>query len=117
MYYFAKVESDNKVSEVIVVSESDCGGLQFPESETVGQDFLASLGKFGAWVQSSPNGEFRKYFASVGGEYVLSADVFTQPQPYPSWTLDSDYEWQAPIPKPDADGFWYWNETAQEWQR
>lgn len=117
MLHFAKIESDNKVSEVIVVAESDCGNLQFPESEQVGQGFLASLGKGGVWLQTSRTGEFRKYLASIGGEYIPSADVFTQPKPYPSWVLDSDYEWQAPVDKPDQDGFWFWDEASQQWVR
>jgi hypothetical protein len=117
MFCFAKVESDQTISEVIVVAQSDCGNFQFPESESAGQSFLGSLGKGGMWLQSSPTGEFRKYPASIGGQYIVSADVFTCPQPYPSWILNSDYEWQAPTPKPDADGSWFWNETAQEWQR
>ena len=117
MFYFAKVESDNKISEVIVVAESDCGNLQFPASEAFGQSFLASLGKGGLWLQSAPSGEFRKHPASIGGQYIAGADVFTYPQPYQSWQLDADNEWQAPTPKPDADGSWFWNETAQEWQR
>lgn len=117
MFCFAKVESDQTVSEVIVVAESDCGNSQFPASETVGQSFLASLGKGGLWLQASPSSEYRKNFASVGCKYISDADVFTQPKPYPSWVLDSGYEWQAPTPKPDADGFWSWNETEQKWQR
>ena len=117
MYYFAKVESDQIVSEVIVVAESDCGNSQFPESETVGQSFLASLGKSGFWLQSSPSGKFRKYPASIGGQYIASVDMFTQPQPYPSWTLNSEHEWQAPTAKPDEDGIWVWNETSLKWER
>lgn len=117
MFYFAKVESDNTISEVIVVAESDCGFLQFPESEEVGQTFLTSLGKDGLWLQTSLEREFRGNPASINGRYVAEADVFTAPQPYPSWILDSDYEWQAPVAKPDEDGFWVWNETDQQWER
>ena len=117
MFYFAKVESDQTISEVVVVAENDCGSLQFPESESFGQSFLASLGMVGVWLQSSLTGEFRKHPASIGGQYIASADIFTQPQPYQSWTLNADHEWQAPTPKPDADGCWFWDETAQEWQR
>lgn len=117
MFCFAKVESNQTISEVIVVAESDCGSLQFPESETVGQDFLASLGKSGVWLQSSPTGEFRKYPASIGGEYISSVDIFTHPKPYPSWILDSTHEWQAPVSKPSENGWWEWNEAEQKWQR
>lgn len=117
MLYFAKVEPDSTVSEVIIVAETDCSGMGFPDSEPIGRAFLSSLGKTGEWVQTSPTGQFRKYGASVGCQYIASADVFTQPKPYSSWVLDSNYEWQAPVSKPDADGFWYWDEATQQWVR
>ncbi len=48
MAHFAKVEN-SVVQNVIVVSNTDCGGLAFPESEPVGQAFLASLGIEVTW--------------------------------------------------------------------
>ena len=38
---------------------------------------------------------------------------FIAPQPYPSWTLDSNFDWQPPTPKPDGD--YYWDEDTQTW--
>lgn len=38
---------------------------------------------------------------------------FIAPQPYASWTLDSNYDWQPPTPKPDGD--YYWSEEELEW--
>ena len=38
---------------------------------------------------------------------------FIAPQPYPSWTLDSNYDWQAPKSKPD--GAYYWDEDLKDW--
>jgi hypothetical protein len=38
---------------------------------------------------------------------------FIAPQPYPSWTLDSNFDWQPPTPKPDGD--YYWNEKTISW--
>jgi len=36
-------------------------------------------------------------------------------QPFPSWTLDSNYDWQAPTERP-ADGKDYeWDEANQVW--
>lgn len=35
------------------------------------------------------------------------------PQPYPSWTLDVNHDWQPPIPKPE--GQYSWNEEELEW--
>jgi hypothetical protein len=40
---------------------------------------------------------------------------FIAPQPYPSWTLDNNYDWVAPIPRP-SEGQWDWNEVDGEWK-
>jgi len=51
--------------------------------------------------------------AYVDGLYIDGR--FTLPQPYPSWSLDENYDWQAPIQQP-ADGKIYsWNESNQAW--
>jgi hypothetical protein len=50
--------------------------------------------------------------AYIGGDYVDG--YFYPPQPYPSWSLDDDFEWQPPIPKPEGD--WVWNEAEGEWE-
>ena len=52
------------------------------------------------WIQTSYNNNFRKIFASIGLLYSDKGDVFYPPQPYASWTLDSNYDWQAPIAVP-----------------
>ena len=38
---------------------------------------------------------------------------FIAPQPYSSWVLDANYDWQSPIPMPEGD--YYWNEAQLEW--
>ena len=40
---------------------------------------------------------------------------FIAPQPYSSWILDANYDWQPPIPMPEGD--YYWNEAQLEWIR
>ena len=64
MAHFAQV-TNNKVIEVIVVSNNDCDNLPFPESEPVGQAFIASLGIPGDWLQTSYNGNFRGTYAGI----------------------------------------------------
>jgi hypothetical protein len=49
----------------------------------------------------------------IGWTYDSTADVFIAPQPYPSWTLDNNYDWQPPTPKPE--GNYYWDEETQTW--
>jgi hypothetical protein len=41
---------------------------------------------------------------------------FIPPQPYPSWTLDSNHDWQPPTPKPVVEGKQYaWFEPNRVW--
>lgn len=40
---------------------------------------------------------------------------FIAPRPYPSWTLDDNYEWQSPIPYPNDEYFYEWDESNQNW--
>jgi hypothetical protein len=51
----------------------------------------------------------------IGWTYNSNANVFIAPQPYPSWTLDSNYNWQPPVPQPPAPPRTYWDEQLQEW--
>ena len=59
MAHFALIEN-GIVSDVIVVANEDCGGGQFPESEAIGQAFIASIGLSGEWKQTSYN-TYRHY--------------------------------------------------------
>jgi len=51
----------------------------------------------------------------VGWTYDATANVFTAPQPYPSWTLDNNYDWQPPTPRPDDGKMYSWNESQLGW--
>jgi len=71
MAHFALVEN-GLVNQVIVVSNDDIEELPFPESEPIGQAFIASLGIVGSWLQTSYNGNFRGCYAGVGFSYDAS---------------------------------------------
>jgi hypothetical protein len=66
--------------------------------------------------RTSYNNRIRKQYAGIGYTYDADADVFISKQPYPSWKLDNDYNWQAPKPKP-IEGFWDWDEENLMWQQ
>jgi hypothetical protein len=111
MAHFAKLDDTNRVVQVIVVHNNEMldGGV---ESEAKGIAFCESL--FGGrWVQTSYSGSFRKQFAGVGFTYDPVADAFLTPQPFPSWTLDSNHDWQPPAPMPE--GSHEWNESTLTW--
>ena len=75
MAHFAKIEN-GRVSQVIVVANSDCDDLPFPESEPVGQAYIASLGLEGEWLQTSYSGSFRGSFAGINFVFDTTADEF-----------------------------------------
>jgi hypothetical protein len=79
MAHFAKVENDGTITQVIVVSNTDCGNLEFPESEPIGKAFISSLGLDGEWVQTSYNSNFRGIYAGIGYTYNQALDVFESP--------------------------------------
>ena len=105
MAHFARIEN-NLVTEVLVVHN---------DLEHRGADFLANdLGLGGTWIQTSYNNNIRKQFASIGYTYDSIADVFIAPQPYPSWSLDVNHDWQPTTPMP-TEGRWSWNEETLSW--
>ena len=105
MAHFARIEN-SLVTEVLVVSN---------DLEHRGADFLANdLGLGGTWIQTSYNNNFRKQYAGIGYTYDAVNDVFIAPQPYPSWSLDWNFDWQPPTPRPE-EGFWYWDEDSLSW--
>lgn len=78
MAHFARIE-DGIVREVIVVGNDDCGGGEFPDSEPIGQAFIASIGLAGTWRQTSYNGNFRGTYAGIGYTFDAEADEFVAP--------------------------------------
>lgn len=78
MAHFVKLEN-NTVTQVVVVSNEDCAGGNYPESESVGVAFLAACGMAGHWKQTSYNGSFRGCYAGVGYTYDAELDEFIAP--------------------------------------
>jgi hypothetical protein len=106
MAHFARIDENNIVQEVLVVDNS---------VEHRGEDFLANeLGLGGRWIQTSYNHNFRKQYAGYGYYYDEIKDVFIKPQPYPSWILDENNDWKAPIVRPDD--FSDWDEESLSWK-
>jgi len=111
MAHFAKIEN-GIVVEVKVVEEDF---------------FNANPDRYtGQWVQTSYNTQggihllggtpLRKNYAGVGMIYDETRDAFYEPQPYLSWILnETTCIWEAPVPYPNDNKMYRWNETTQEW--
>jgi hypothetical protein len=117
MAHFAQLDEDNVVTQVIVVHNNDCL-LDGVENEDTGIAFCKSLfGVDTVWKQTSYNGNFRKHYAGIGYTYNAVRDAFIPPQPYQSWTLDDDANWQPPVPMPTDGERYSWNESTQAWEQ
>ena len=81
-----------------------------------GETWCVNFFKGGTWKQTSYNSNFRKQYAGIGMVYDPVKDKFLGQQPYASWSLDDNDDWQAPITYPSIvkeDDFRYaiyWNE-------
>lgn len=113
MAHFAELDADNKVLRVIVVDNADCL-KNGEEDEATGIAFCEQLCG-GTWVQTSYNNRIRKRYAGTGHTYDTDRDAFIIPQPYLSWTLDEEGDWQPPTPYPDDDKVYSWDEEEKEW--
>ena len=116
MAHFAQLDDNNIVTQVIVVSNADLVDEHGIEQETLGVAVCEAVAGAGPWKQTSYNGNFRKKYAGIGDIYNADADVFYNPVgPYPSWVLDANYDWQAPVPKPEDGNNYGWDEESLVW--
>lgn len=78
MQYFAQIK-ETVVTDVIVISDSDCDNLEYPASEPIGQAYIASLGYEEEWLQTSIDGLYRGIYAGIGYTYDETLDEFVLP--------------------------------------
>lgn len=110
MAHYAYLDENNIVVTVIVGKDENelIDGLDPETYYAQGTPFTVK--------RTSYNGKIRKQYAGIGFTYDPIADVFIEPQPYASWHLDENYDWQPPIPYPNDGLIYIWNEDDQDWQ-
>ena len=98
MVHFAEIDPNTNIVKRIIVCESKewC-------KKTFG----------GTWVRTYYRTEGTN-FAGIGWTYHPDRDNFSSPQPYPSWTLDDQCNWQPPVARPE--GSYTWNEETRSWE-
>ncbi len=132
MAHFAKLDVNNIVEQVIVVSNDDIKDNTGTEVENIGVAFCQKLlGADTNWKQTSYNSTFRGNYAGIGYSYatniatlgVASTDVFLPPNPYASWSVGvTTAQWYAPIDGPPdltaaeaaANKRYIWDEDAHQ---
>ena len=112
MAHFAKLDANNIVTQVIVVSNDDTADSSGIETESIGVAFCQKLvGADTNWKQTSYNGNIRGNYAGIGMTYMTnvatlgvgSTDIFINTQPYASWTVGvGTATWYPPANPGDA---------------
>ena len=131
MAHYAQIDSNNIVTQVIVVADADTADAHGNHMESIGIAFCQRL-IGGNWKQTSYNTQggthnnggtpFRGNYAGIGYTYDAQRDAFIPPKPYNSWVLDeSTCLWNAPVAyptdvgTPEAPKMYTWNEETKSW--
>ncbi len=110
MAHYAFLDSNNIVTEVIVGRNENEIVDEISDWESYYGDFRGQK-----CIRTSYNNNIRKQYAGIGFAYDEVKDQFVQPQPFPSWSLDSNNDWQPPTPRPNS-GIMFWNESTLSWE-
>jgi len=104
----------HQVVERVVVVGNDCVSS---DMHVDGEIWCSNFFKGGSWKQTSYNHNFRKQYAGKGFTYDSAKDKFLSPQPFASWALDGNDDWQAPVtfPTDTTDKFISWDEPNLRW--
>ena len=131
MAHFAKLDANNIVEQVIVVSNDDIKDNSGTEVESFGVAFCQQLLGAGTnWKQTSYNATMRGNYAGIGFTYMTnvatlgvgSTDIFINQQPHASWTVGvNTAQWYPPANPGDppalttaeanAGKIYVWNES------
>ena len=144
MAHFAKLGANSKVFHVLTMDNDKMLNADGIEDETVGQQWLETHNNWPAqmWIQTSYNTSqnkhssgdnskaFRGNYAGIGMIWDEDNQIFINPKPHASWTLDiATASWVSPAgPMPQytdeqveqisagTHSWEYtWNESTQTW--
>ena len=125
MAHYAELDINNKVIRVLTACNQDIathGGELSEEAANYFGTYTPFSENGVKWVQTSYNNNFRKQYAGIGHTFDFTKNKFISPQPFASWSLDANDDWQAPVVYPTVitygDNVRYiisWDETEQRW--
>ena len=104
--YFVKLDENNVVTQVTRLEDS------------VGPDEATGIAYLNKIYKTNDTWKIAVKKVGLGYIYDSNSNVFLEPKPFPSWTLNADNEWEPPVAYPDVanDAPQYtWNEDSQSW--
>jgi hypothetical protein len=121
MAHYAFLDENNTVTEVIVGKDEGNFDWEQQYGSFRGQACKRTSFNTHGGVHASGGTPYRKNYAGIGYTYRADIDAFVAPQPYPSWVLDENAQWQAPVPMPEDAGtgeppkMYSWDEATLSW--
>ena len=125
MAHYAFIDDNNVVNEVIVGKDETEDNIDWEQwyGEFRGQrclrtsyNTICGVHYTNCMPSADQSKAFRKNYAGIGYTYDETLDAFIPPKPYPSWLLDiNTCNWYAPVPYPNDDNRYYWDEATQQW--
>ena len=117
MAHYAFLDGNNVVTEVIVGKNEGEDGIDW---EVWYGDFRNQVCKRTSYntignTHSNGGTPYRGNYAGIGYTYRADIDAFVSPQPFPSWTLDANAQWQPPVAMPTDGGMYSWDEATTSW--
>lgn len=113
MAHYAEISPDGIVLQVLVIDNAQ----EARDGEGgVGRWLKAHVNSTNEWLKTSYNGNIRKKYAGIGDTYDSQNNKFISPQPFPSWTLSNQDEWQPPTAIPNDGKRYVWDEATLSWQ-
>jgi hypothetical protein len=128
MAHFAKIDSNNVVTDVLVIDQAEINTGNWGDPASWIQTSYNTYGGIYYTPNTSPRVEdpdqskaLHKNYAFIGAIWLPDGPQgggFTDAQPYPSWTLNPfSYAWEAPVPMPVPNNppEYVWNESTLSW--
>ena len=112
MAHFAQIDSNNIVTQVLVIEQDvvDTGLFGEPSS------FVQTSYNTHGGVHTLGGTPLRKNYAGIGYTYDSVRDAFISPKPYNSWVLnETTCLYEAPTPMPTDDKQYTWDEDTTSW--
>jgi hypothetical protein len=114
---WALVDSLGLVLNVLIMEESEDDGYSWLQENFPGNWIKASKTENVDGVELVSEVYFKNH---PGVDYVYDekAQAFISPKPFESWILDeSSYTWIPPIPEPDDENVYIWDEYTTSWHK
>ena len=117
MAHYAFIDENNIVTQVITGRDEGDDGIDW---EVWYGEFRGQVCKRTSYntlgnVHTNGGTPFRGNYAGIGYTYRTDIDAFVPPQPFPSWTLNSNVVWQPPVVIPTDGKMYSWDEATQAW--